>query len=465
MASGPVCPRPRAPETAATAPAIVPRTAVAAALSADGFSGGGCCRRDRVADARAAAFLRAVRAVERDAVFRDTLRFARLLALFAVDFRLVFFAVFRRAPAVRGAVFFFAVPLFAVFLRTGFFATLNLRRDYPTWRGVLNGLSQYDARMLTRRDFLATSTAAVAATTFGRFDLLLAQQQPPPVNPVFKELRRNTGYWTARGGTIGWLINPGGVVAVDSQFMDTAALCIEQLLKTSGKADIAALINTHHHGDHTGGNGAFRPKTKQIIGHANVPKYMKSTYDQAMARRAQQNPPPTTPAPTEPVVPDKTLTDAMSMEHGDERITMKHYGPAHTGGDIVILFEKANVAHMGDLMFNRLHPVIDRVNGASIANWSVVLDKVAKELPADTIYIFGHAGEKYPVTGAREDLTRHSNYLRALLEFVRTQVKAGKTREQVVALTDTIPGFEDYGPLISRPLGPAFDEVTGTTAG
>ena len=312
---------------------------------------------------------------------------------------------------------------------------------------------------ITRRHFLATSTAAIVAGRFGR-GTLFGQQAPAPLAPVFKEIRRNTGYWTARGGTIGWLINPAGVLAIDSQFPDTAALCVEQLLKASGKSDIATLINTHHHGDHTGGNGVFRPKTKQIIGHANVPKYMKGAFDQAMARRAEEKPAPTTPAPTEPVVPDKTLTEALAFDHGDERVSVKHYGPAHTGGDVVILFEKANVAHVGDLMFNRLHPVIDRTNGASIANWTVVLQKVAAELPADTIYIFGHAGPKYDVTGSRADLNHHATYLTALLEYVRSQVKAGKTRDQIVASTDVIKGFEDYGPLVARPLGPAYDEVT-----
>lgn len=318
--------------------------------------------------------------------------------------------------------------------------------------------------MFTRRDFLATSTAAIGAAAFGRLGLFAqAPGQAPTqaaITPVFQEIRRNVGFWTARGGTIGWIVNPGGAIAVDSQFPDTAALCVEQLLKSSGKTEIAALINSHHHGDHTGGNGVFRPKTKTIVGHVNVPKYMKSSYDAALAQRAKADPPPTTPPPSEPVVPDKTFADTLSIDHGDERISLKHYGPAHTGGDIVIRFEKANVAHMGDLMFNRLHPVIDRVNGASIVNWTTVLQTVAKELPADTIYIFGHAGNGQPVTGGRADLLRHGDYLAALLEFVRVQVKAGKTREQVVAMTDVIKGFEDYGPLISRPLGPAFDEVT-----
>jgi glyoxylase-like metal-dependent hydrolase (beta-lactamase superfamily II) len=314
--------------------------------------------------------------------------------------------------------------------------------------------------MLTRRHFLTASTAALAAGTFGRVGLTAQQQQPPPpVSAVFKALRRNTGVWTARGGTVGWLINPGGVVVVDSQFPDTATLCLGELLKKSGKSDIGALINTHHHGDHTSGNGVFRPKTKQIVAHANVPKYLRAGYDAQMAKRAQMNPPPPTPAPTEPVVPDTTLTDTLAIDHGDERVSIKHYGPAHTGGDIVIYFEQANVAHMGDLMFNRAHPVIDRANGASIANWTTVLNKVAAELPADTLYIFGHAAPGFEVTGSRADLARHAKYLAALLDHVREQVKAGKTREQIVASTDLIKGFEDYGPLVPRPLGPAYDEV------
>ncbi|MEO5896433.1 MAG: MBL fold metallo-hydrolase [Vicinamibacterales bacterium] len=325
---------------------------------------------------------------------------------------------------------------------------------------------------ITRRHFIATSTAAVAAGAFGRASLLgqaaatpgaqqaLAAQQPAPITPLFKELRRNTGYWTARGGTIGWLINPAGVVVVDSQFPDTATLCVEQVLKTSGKSDIAALINSHHHGDHTGGNGVFRPKTKQIVAHANVPKYMKAAYDLAVAGRAQQTPGPTTPSPEEPVLPDITVTDAMAFDHGDERVSITHYGPGHTGGDVVIIWEKANVVHMGDLMFNRMHPVIDRANGASIANWTVALRKVASELPADTIYIFGHAAPQHSVTGSRADLNHHADYLVALLGYVRGEVKAGKSREQVLASTDVIKGFEDYGPLVTRPLGAAFDEVT-----
>jgi glyoxylase-like metal-dependent hydrolase (beta-lactamase superfamily II) len=327
--------------------------------------------------------------------------------------------------------------------------------------GRAAGRKAYDVRLmpLTRRTFLATSTAAVAAGTFGGVRLF-GQQPPAPVTPGIKALRGNAGIWTARGGTIGWLINPAGVIAVDSQFPDTAALCVEHLLKTSGKGAIAALINTHHHGDHTGGNATFRPKTKQIVAHANVPKYLKDGWNQQVARRAQQNPTPTTPAPPEPVGIDQTFTDAWSFDHGGETVSARHYGPAHTGGDAVIRFEKANVAHMGDLMFNRMHPFIDRANGASIANWIVVLQKVASELPADTLYIFGHAGPGHEVTGSRADLRHHAGYLSALLDYVRGQVKAGRTAEEVQASKDPLKGFDDYGPMVPRPLAAAFDEVT-----
>jgi glyoxylase-like metal-dependent hydrolase (beta-lactamase superfamily II) len=310
----------------------------------------------------------------------------------------------------------------------------------------------------TRRGFLASSAGVLSAAALGRVRLFAGQQAP--VTPVITEIRRGVGTWTARGGTIGWLINDGGVIAVDSQFPDTAALCVDALLQRSRQAGLAALINTHHHGDHTGGNGVFRPKTAQIIGHANVPGYMQSSWELSMKRRAETTPPPTTPAPAAPVVPDRTFTDTWSFEHGDERVTARYYGAGHTGGDAVIHFEKANVAHMGDLMFNRLHPVIDRVNGASIENWSAVLNTVAGTLPADTTFIFGHAGTGYPVTGSRADLQHHAGYLTALLEYVRGEVKAGKSREEVVASTALIKGYEDYGPLIARPLGPAYDEVT-----
>ena len=83
-------------------------------------------------------------------------------------------------------------------------------------------------------------------------------------------MRREVGFFTARGGTIGWLVNQDAVAAVDTQFPDTAKLFLDGLPGRTGRK-LAVLVNSHHHGDHTGGNGVFKPETKSIVAHANVP--------------------------------------------------------------------------------------------------------------------------------------------------------------------------------------------------
>jgi hypothetical protein len=115
---------------------------------------------------------------------------------------------------------------------------------------------------------------------------------------------------------------------------------------------------------------------------------------------------------------------------------------------------------MGDLVFNRRHPVIDRPGGASIAHWIVVMEEVARAHAADTIYIFGHAAPTASATGSRADLLHHRDYLTALLEFVRGQIAAGHPRETVIKLTTPLANFPDHGPLIERVLTAAYDELT-----
>ena len=145
---------------------------------------------------------------------------------------------------------------------------------------------------------------------------------------------------------------------------------------------------------------------------------------------------------------------------GDEVMALKYYGPAHTSGDSVITFEKANVIHMGDLVFNRRHPYIDRPGGASIANWIKALEATVGDHGKDTIYIFGDANTPSQVTGTGADLLYQRDYLSALVDFVRGEMKAGKTREVVIKITDPLKGFPDHGPLIERVLSAAYDELS-----
>jgi glyoxylase-like metal-dependent hydrolase (beta-lactamase superfamily II) len=307
----------------------------------------------------------------------------------------------------------------------------------------------------TRRDLLRWTSLSIAAAAWPSARLLgqapapPAQQGPPPVPQTsFADLRRNVGIFaSSSAGTIGTYIAKDAVVVVDTQFPNTAQICLDGLKTKAGGRTVDLVVNTHFHGDHTGGNGTFKAAgAKSIVAHAKVPELMK-----ARAAANPNNPPPT--------LPDATFPDTWRKDLGDEVVSAKFYGPAHTGGDIVVLFEKANVAHMGDLVFNRRQPFIDRPGGASIQGWITLLEQVAKAHNDDTLFVFGHAGEGFKVTGGKADLQYMRDYLTALLEFTRKAKTGGQTRETFIKTTTPVPGFTDYGPLVERVTTAAWDEL------
>jgi len=171
--------------------------------------------------------------------------------------------------------------------------------------------------------------------------------------------------------------------------------------------------------------------------------------------------------PPEQLYPDTTFTDKWSADVGDEKVSAKFYGRAHTSGDVVVTFERANVAHMGDLMFNQRHPVVDRAAGALLRSWAQILDRVPKDHDKDTIYIFGHSNTGLPVVGSDKELATFRNYIGALLAFVEAQVKAGKSRDEILAMRDPLKGFESFGRFgqanARDPLTCAYEEVTTGT--
>ena len=171
---------------------------------------------------------------------------------------------------------------------------------------------------LSRRDFLSVSAVGVAASAVGRRTLVRAwQQQPAPINAVFTPIRRGVGYFTGRGGTIGYLINDDAVAVVDSQFPDSAKLCIAGLQERSKNRGVDLLINTHHHGDHTGGNPAFKGIAKRIVANARAAELQQQVYDTAVKNAAAKG----SAAPGEILVADRTFTDTWSERAGDEQIT------------------------------------------------------------------------------------------------------------------------------------------------
>jgi cyclase len=315
--------------------------------------------------------------------------------------------------------------------------------------------------LMNRRTFLHRSALAASAALLSRarvnaqpapaYPPAAPTPAPPPTVTTFTPLRRGVGIFTGRGGTIGWLVNADAVAAVDAQFPDTAAKFLSDLPGRSGR-EFDVVINTHHHGDHTAGNVVLKPAAKRIVAHVNVPELQRLRAEQAKNLDQQ-------------VYADLTFADSWRTELGDETVQARHFGPAHTKGDIIVTFEKANVVHMGDLMFNRVYPVIDRPGGASIRAWIVLLEKVAADYPADALYVFGHGNPRFGVTGTRADLLVLRDYLAGLLDHTQRQISAGRPKAEIVAL-ENLPGFPDFQqPLPNRlgaNLGTAYDELTAS---
>jgi cyclase len=302
---------------------------------------------------------------------------------------------------------------------------------------------------LSRRDFFVTSSFALGSLTHA-----LAQNAPAPAAPAppqpppqtsFDPLRGSVGVFSGRGGTIGLLVAQDGVVVVDTQFPDTAKIAFTNLQGwTSRKIDL--LINTHHHGDHTSGNTIFRPASTKHVAHRNVPALQKT---QAAAAKTD----------TPQAFADTLYDTTWSEKVGAETVSLKHYGPAHTGGDTIVTFQNANIVHMGDTLFYQRHPRVDRPGGASIKNWMMLLETVAKEHAADTIYIAGHSKTNLPVTVARADLLKFRDYFTGVLDYVQKGISAGRPAQEIVKVA-SVPGFTEYEGAPEGTLQAAYDELT-----
>lgn len=305
-----------------------------------------------------------------------------------------------------------------------------------------------------RRSFLTSSAAASLSLLLFSSGLSSCKTKntlkplilPPGAGFDMRILRNHVGVFTERGGTIGFMANGQGTVVVDTQFPDQALHLVDMIRSMSDHA-FDAVINTHHHGDHTSGNPIFKELTQKIIAHENSRKnQMASAKANGTEEQIQ--------------LPNTTFKNNYVETIGGESVKMDYFGPAHTDGDIVVHFENANIAHVGDLVFNRRFPYIDKGAGAQIANWVLVLDTIDKKYDNDTQFIFGHCNEGYDVVGGKEDIKAFKNYLERLLEFTRKCITNGLSCDQAIALGGSIPGAEEWtGKGIDRSFKAAYEEL------
>ncbi len=298
---------------------------------------------------------------------------------------------------------------------------------------------------MLRRQFIQQSALAFALLALSRNSLFANNFGKQAYQ--FKLLRNNVGVFTQQGGTIGWLNSEDGFVVVDSQFPNPAANAIEELKKLGDKP-FKFLLNTHHHGDHTGGNIAFKGLVENVVAHENSLKNQRTTAVKANSLDKQ-------------LLPNLTFKDrGWQTKLGEEKISAHYFGAAHTNGDVVYHFENANIAHVGDLVFNRRYPFIDTANGANIGSWISVLDQINSKFDNDTLFVFGHSRDPEKITGDKADIQAFQNYLQSLLTFVRGEIKAGKTKEDILKAT-AIPGAAEWqGDGILRSLNAAYVELS-----
>lgn len=297
---------------------------------------------------------------------------------------------------------------------------------------------------MERRQFLRTGTLTLGAISMlnKRSMASLFMQDPWKM----KMVRNDVGVFTEKGGTIAYLTTKDGILVVDAEFPEQSQHLIGALKKQSDKP-FQMLINTHHHGDHTSGNISFKGIVKDVAAHAN------SLANQKRVAIDKKN-------ENDQLYPNITYNESWNHSIGPEKIRTYYFGPAHTNGDSIIHFEHANIAHMGDLMFNRRWAFIDRSAGASVRNWVVVLEKAIDTFNNDTIFVFGHAFDPEKITGNKEDLKAMQNYLAKMLVFVDSQIKAGKTKEEILK-EKTIPGVTEWqGDGIERGLDATYEELT-----
>ena len=297
---------------------------------------------------------------------------------------------------------------------------------------------------MERKIFIRNSALAAAGVLLAQKNLFASFFQQPEWK--IKMLNNETGIFTEKGGTILFTFTSDGIVVVDAQFPEQSKHLIDEL-KRQHDQPFKLLINTHHHGDHTAGNISFKGITEHVLAHFNS-KVNQETSAKNNKKEDQQ------------LYPDQTYADTWCQKIGKENFCLYYYGPGHTNGDSLVHLEKANIVHMGDLLFNRRHPFVDRSAGASMKSWINVLDKTLEKFNRKTVYIFGHAGDGYEVTGNAEDLKAFRNYLEKTLEFVATQIKAGKTKDEIIK-SPSIPGANEWkGDGIDRPLTAAYEELT-----
>jgi len=234
------------------------------------------------------------------------------------------------------------------------------------------------------------------------------------------------------GGNIGVSAGPDGVFLIDDQFAPLSEKIRAAILPLSDEP-VRFVINTHWHADHTGGNENFGRAGAVIVAHDNVRRRMSTEQVmKALDRRV-----PASPAAALPVV---TFDADVSFHLNGDEIRAFHVAPAHTDGDVVILWKKANIIHTGDTFVNGAYPFVDLSSGGDIDGIIDSGERVLALTNDETQIIPGHG----PLA-KRKDLEAFLSMLRATRAAIAAELEAGKSVDETVAAAPTANWDDEWG--------------------
>ena len=264
------------------------------------------------------------------------------------------------------------------------------------------------------RGFAALCLLAVALPAVAQRDGSKVQVKAVQVTP-------NLHVVTGPGGNVGVSVGEDAVFLIDDQYAPLSEKVAAAIAALSPKP-VRFILNTHWHGDHTGGNEHFARAGAVIVAHENVRKRMST--EQFLEALGGKVPP--SPAGALPLV---TFAGNVTFHMNGEEIRAIHVPNAHTDGDAIVHFLKGDVIHMGDVYWNGLYPFIDTGSGGSIEGTIAAVDRILAIATDNTRFIAGHGN---PVSGKRE-LKAYRDMLATITARVKELLRQGRKLEEIVA--------------------------------